>query len=251
MSNLQNIVLTVKDERRYPVKRNFDGLESRRTNPDVGHAVKGERRAKSGFLFAGNSTCLDFLNTQMIVRGRRVDLLEDVDDLLSWLVQAKVFEAAEVRAAAKQLSGRPEGARLFDEARSLRGALRTMLDRIVKGRPVQQPLLDVLNRLLRNRIGYSQVVRTRGGFERKFHSGAVEAAHLLVPLAELAGDLLCGYDLALIKKCENPACILFFYDTTKNHARRWCSMKLCGNRMKVAAHYRRQWTTSPRRTRAI
>lgn len=212
--------------------------------------MKGERRTEKRFLFVGNSTCLDFVNTQMIVRGRPVDLLEDVDDLLSWLVQAKVFEAAEVRAAAKRLSGQPKGARLFDEARSLRGALREMLDRVVKGRPVHQPVLDVINTLLRNRIGYSQVVRARGGFERRFHSGTAEAAHLLVPLAELAGDLLCGYDFDLIKKCENPACILFFYDTTKNHARRWCSMSLCGNRMKVAAHYRRQRTTPHRHSRA-
>jgi predicted RNA-binding Zn ribbon-like protein len=43
-----------------------------------------------------------------------------------------------------------------------------------------------------------------------------------------------------VKKCRNSACILFFYDMTKNHARQWCSMRLCGNRMKVAAHYRRQ-----------
>jgi predicted RNA-binding Zn ribbon-like protein len=211
--------------------------------------VTRARQAEKRFLFTGNATCLDFVNTQMIVRGRLVDLLEDVDDLLAWLVEAKIFEAPEVREIAQRLSGQPEGARLLDEARSLRGALRTMLDRVVKGRPVQQPALDVMNKLLRNRIGYSQIVRARGGFERRFHSGTAEADHLLVPLAELAGDLLCGYDLALIKKCENPACILFFYDTTKNHARRWCSMSLCGNRIKVAAHYRRRRTISPRRSR--
>ncbi|MBH0192038.1 MAG: hypothetical protein HP492_09850 [Nitrospira sp.] len=55
--------------------------------------------------------------------------------------------------------------------------------------------------------------------------------------AEAAGNLLCRADFALIKKCGNPACILYFYDTTKNHTRNWCSMQVCGNRMKVAAHY--------------
>jgi predicted RNA-binding Zn ribbon-like protein len=52
-------------------------------------------------------------------------------------------------------------------------------------------------------------------------------------------DLLCYADPSLVKKCENAACVLFFYDTTKNHSRRWCSMRVCGNRMKVAAHYQR------------
>ena len=51
--------------------------------------------------------------------------------------------------------------------------------------------------------------------------------------------VLCYADLALVKKCENPVCVLFFYDTSKNHSRRWCSMSVCGNRMKVAAHYQR------------
>jgi predicted RNA-binding Zn ribbon-like protein len=52
--------------------------------------------------------------------------------------------------------------------------------------------------------------------------------------------LLRMADLTLIKKCKNPACVLYFYDTTKNHARNWCSMQLCGNREKVAAYFRRK-----------
>jgi lactoylglutathione lyase len=46
----------------------------------------------------------------------------------------------------------------------------------------------------------------------------------LLPVAESAADLLTVRDLSLLRKCENPACVLFFYDTTKNDARRWCSM---------------------------
>ncbi|HNJ42487.1 MAG TPA: CGNR zinc finger domain-containing protein [Acidobacteriota bacterium] len=34
--------------------------------------------------------------------------------------------------------------------------------------------------------------------------------------------------------------MIYFYDTTKNHTWRWCSMSLCGNRAKAAAHYRRK-----------
>jgi predicted RNA-binding Zn ribbon-like protein len=55
-----------------------------------------------------------------------------------------------------------------------------------------------------------------------------------------ASDLLCRGDLALVKRCANPACGVFFYDTLKNHTRRWCSTTECGNRMRVAAHYRRR-----------
>jgi len=191
------------------------------------------------FLFVSNSRCLDFVNTELIVKGRRVDLLENFGDLISWLVQAQALDAVEAKNAVRQWDSQAEGSRLFEEGRTFRATLRAMVERLVNGKPVQQATLDAINKLLRNRIGYSQLVRVRGGFERRFHAESAEAIHLLVPLAEFASDLLCHHDLALVKKCQNPACILYFYDTTKNHARRWCSMSICGNRMKVAAHYSR------------
>jgi hypothetical protein len=42
-----------------------------------------------------------------------------------------------------------------------------------------------------------------------------------------------------IRHCENPACMLWFFDTTRNGTRRWCSMAVCGNRMKARRHYDR------------
>jgi predicted RNA-binding Zn ribbon-like protein len=40
-----------------------------------------------------------------------------------------------------------------------------------------------------------------------------------------------------IKQCAHPHCVLWFYDTSKNGARRWHSMTTCGNRAKAARHY--------------
>ena len=48
-----------------------------------------------------------------------------------------------------------------------------------------------------------------------------------------------GSDLSLVRTCEGTGCILFFYDTTKSHTRRWCSMAGCGNRMKATLFYQR------------
>ena len=36
-----------------------------------------------------------------------------------------------------------------------------------------------------------------------------------------------------VRACGNPECRWLFLDTSKNHTRRWCDMKLCGNRMKA------------------
>ncbi|HYM02392.1 MAG TPA: CGNR zinc finger domain-containing protein [Stellaceae bacterium] len=58
----------------------------------------------------------------------------------------------------------------------------------------------------------------------------------LQPIADAIGDLVCNADFRLVKTCEGPACTVMFYDCTKAHSRRWCSMALCGNRAKAAAH---------------
>ena len=99
--------------------------------------------------------------------------------------------------------------------------------------------MAAINEWLAHQTGHAELKRARCGFDKRFQAAFREPAQLLWPVAESACDLLCYADLALVKKCENPVCVLFFYDTTKNHSRRWCSMSVCGNRMKVAAHYQR------------
>ncbi|MFG1794788.1 CGNR zinc finger domain-containing protein [Nocardia sp. NPDC049149] len=43
-----------------------------------------------------------------------------------------------------------------------------------------------------------------------------------------------------LKACREPSCRWAFYDSSRNHARTWCSMDVCGNRVKVRAAQRRQ-----------
>ena len=58
------------------------------------------------------------------------------------------------------------------------------------------------------------------------------------PVAAVAA-LFADGDRGLVRKCEDPLCTLWFYDRTKAHRRRWCSMGVCGNRAKVRAHRER------------
>ena len=191
------------------------------------------------FLFVGNHPCLDFINTELIVEGHRTDLLEECADVIEWLIRAKLLGANEGKGIAARL-GQAEGVGLLSEAKAFRVVLREMAEQIVARKPVPRSVIETINRLLSKRPGYPQLLRTAGRVERHFYSSTQGPSQFLALLAEAASDLLCTKDLSLVKKCRNQACILFFYDTTKNHARQWCSMSICGNRMKVAAHYRRQ-----------
>ncbi|MBI0028709.1 CGNR zinc finger domain-containing protein [Gilliamella sp. B14448G11] len=48
---------------------------------------------------------------------------------------------------------------------------------------------------------------------------------VLAPLAEATAKLIAQEDFSLVKHCEHKDCVLWFYDKTKAHKRRWCSMK--------------------------
>jgi predicted RNA-binding Zn ribbon-like protein len=199
----------------------------------------GEPKPDIPFLFVGNHRCLDFLNTQLVLNERPVDLLATFSDLVTWLVQVHLLTEEEAKKIERQWGRQATGTQTLEQARAFRVTLREMVERIASGRPVPQAAIEAINDLLRYRVGCSQLIRRSGKFERGFQAESQDANQLLGLLAEAASNLLCTCDFSLIKKCQNPACVLFFYDTTKNHARHWCSMSLCGNRSKVAAHYRR------------
>ncbi len=203
-----------------------------------------DHSSDQSFFFIANYLCLDFINTQIAESGRPVDLLKSFGDLVFWCVQARVLETTQQQELFRQWRGRRDADQTFARAIEFRAALRQMAERIVAGKTPAQVTIARINELLQHQVGHAKLRRAKGGFEKHFHADFKEPIHLLWPVAESACDLLTYGDPSLIKKCENAVCVLLFYDTTKNHSRRWCSMSVCGNRMKVAAHYRRLRTSA-------
>lgn len=199
----------------------------------------GRAQLRQPFLFVGNHPCLDFINTRMIVQGNLTDLLSGCEDLVAWLVQTRMMDKTQAVAVMAQWS-RKDQEQLFEQGAMFRRALSEMVARIVARKSIPNSAVASINHILSRCPGYPQLVYAKGRFERQFQSQGPQKEGLLAPLAEAASDLLCSGKLSLIKKCGNAACILYFYDTTKNHSRNWCSMQLCGNRIKVAAHYQRK-----------
>lgn len=197
-------------------------------------------RSAPWFPFIGNHRCLDFVNTEVNVKGQRRDLLTDFGTWLAWLGQAGVIDDDTARRLADRWAGKPEAQLSLEEVRQFRRALRETVERITQGKPVPRHVIEAINQRLRARTGYIEMTRVRGGFTKRVHAEFKAPPDLLVPMAEAASDLLCDADFSLIRRCENHQCVLFFYDQTKNHSRRWCSMQWCGNRIKVAAFYQRR-----------
>jgi len=114
-----------------------------------------------------------------------------------------------------------------------------MAERLANRRPAPRRSIDAINRTIRKRSGCMLHARRSGHFEERTRLDLRQPDQLMVPIAQSASDLLCRREIALVKRCANPTCHAFFYDTSKNHNGRWCSRR-CGNRMRVAAHYRRR-----------
>ena len=201
--------------------------------------VRSLSRQYAQFPFIGNHRFVDFVKTESLRRGRRVDLLAEFSDLVAWLVATQRLESGEARDALDRWGNGSAGARVLAQARDLRGSFRELLEQIVRGRPVPASTVAAINTVLARHIGYTELVPAQQRFRQEFRFEWRAAVDLLVPLAQAAADFLCEADFSLVRKCGNAQCVRFFYDLSKNHARRWCTMSVCGNRMKVAAHYRR------------
>lgn len=212
--------------------------------------AKGTNRLASKFFWIGNHPCLDFLNTKLMGRdSQSVDLLVDLSGLITWLVEARILGKAQGKAFLGRWGGDPETQQALEQARRFRTILRQALEKVRKRKPFPQSALGEINKRVSTHSGSTELVRTRNGFTERFRLKLTKPMHLVSAVAKTAIDLLCHCDLSLIKRCENARCVLYFYDTTKNHRRRWCSMRICGNRMKVAAfHQRRRERGSTLRT---
>src|SRR5690242_10599567 len=107
----------------------------------------GKERSEQPFLFAGNHLCLDFINTQMIVRGNLTDLLRKFGDLMTWLVQAKVVDADQGKVAITRWNA-AERKRVFDAAIALRKALRNMAEDIADRKAIPNSTLTAITQVL-------------------------------------------------------------------------------------------------------
>lgn len=213
-------------------------MESRRAGrQEQGKA--GEQEAHSRFPVLGNLPCLNLVNTEVMSQEDRVDLLGGFADLVSWLGAAGLLTEPELHQALEHWNGTAEGEAAFQAALVLRGLLRGVAERLGEHKPIAPEALAEINRVLAARRVYRQLVRKGKEYVTTLEVEHPSALHLLAPVAESAAWLLEHGDRALLRRCENPKCILYFYDTTKNGRRRWCSMAGCGSRAKAAAYYQR------------
>jgi predicted RNA-binding Zn ribbon-like protein len=195
-------------------------------------------------MFLADSLGLDFLNSVATLADTSVDWLDDGEGLLRWLAQAKLVPA-ETLAELKARAIPGELDKVADQTRALREWFRGFVRKHM-GRPLTpKALIELapLNRLLERDEVFSQISRHRYGksddLELRRMRRWRSPESLLLPIGEALATFVCQEDFANVKACEGHSCTLVFADHTRRRARRWCSMAICGNRAKQAAHRNR------------
>ena len=192
-------------------------------------------------IFIADSLGLDFLNSIATPVDTPVDWLDSGDGLLKWLAQAKLVPASALdELKARAMPGELDN--VADQARALREWFRGFVRKHM-GRPLTPKALrelGPLNKLLERDEAFSQISRHHQRDDDRFELRAMRRwrspESLLLPIGEALAKFVCEEDFADIKACEGHSCTLIFADHTRRRARRWCSMAICGNRAKQAAH---------------
>ena len=194
--------------------------------------------------FIADSLGLDFLNSIATPVDAPVDWLDSGAGLVAWLAQANLVPAQALNALTKQSTpGELDG--VADQARVLREWFRGFARKHM-GRPLTPEAiheLGPLNKLLERDETFSRIEVHRDSDGDRLELQTTRRwrspESLLLPIGEALARCVCEEDFASIRACEGYRCTLIFADHTRRRGRRWCSMAMCGNRAKQAAHRNR------------
>ncbi|MGE7725729.1 CGNR zinc finger domain-containing protein [Bacillus cereus] len=176
-------------------------------------------------LISGNLS-LDLVNTELVRRGQRYDLLITDEDVLEWLHVIKVnlpfWNEKTLIGIQKRMN------QVTSSILEIRKVLRKQFEAIADQQKISNDFITYLEKQIE---------------KAPFTYKIIEQQLVSIPVGEIEDVLasLIAFDaltliaenkLIFLKRCSNPECVLLFID--KNGKRKWCSMKICGNRKKVA-----------------
>lgn len=200
------------------------------------------------FDLCGGHPALDFVNSLDDRFGATPskELLSDYAALLRFVVQSGLLGPSQARGLARGVSP-ATAAKVLRSAHDLREAMAAVLYAEAEQRVPTAAAMQMLERRLREAEGprrlqrVSTVSGTGGPLQWQWGSDQAKSAEFPVWLiAQSAAQLVLSDALARVRACQADSCRWLFLDTSKNHTRRWCNMKVCGNRAKARRFQQRR-----------
>lgn len=198
------------------------------------------RASEYQFHLTGGALCLDFTNTRSWRRGDApIERLTGYNELVAFARQARLINVAQTRALRDAAARQPRrAARVYRQALELRILIDRIFTTIVDGRPAARADLAALNVRLAAVSARMCVVHSRRAYAwRDGEDGALD--RMLAPVVRSAAALLTSAELGKLRRCGAADCGWLFVDLSRNQRRRWCDMRVCGNRAKARRHHHR------------
>ncbi len=196
------------------------------------------------FQIIAGEPSVDFVNTldNRPVPERRTELLTSYQALVDWAAQAGTINSRQRITLLRAAETHPrEAAVVLAQAKQLRECLYRVFGSIVAHRRPAAADLAALNHHLGSAASHLRLKSAGKLFRLEWEESEDPTLEsVLWPVVRSASDYLISGDLQHLRECNVKTCRWMFVDRSKNHSRRWCDMKICGNRVKVRKFYRRR-----------
>lgn len=179
-----------------------------------------------------------FMNTRWdLARGRHTEMLVNADVLHDWLQTHKLIQGP-TRLTSRDL----------DRALALREGLRALAF-ANNGHRCDDGAIEAMRHASE---GVAVEIHIEPDGPRFVADGIKGMGGAVGALLAIAARAMIDGSWQRLKACPGRHCGWTFYDHSRNQSGRWCSMKLCGDRDKARAYYKRKTTrqasTKGRRT---
>lgn len=162
-------------------------------------------------------------------------------DLVAWGEWAEAIGGGEAKLLRQAAEQNPAAAAATHRrALRLREAIYRTFLAVVATRPGPPEELSVLNRDLTVARRHERLIQANDGFRLRWEGEGAALDRMIWPVAVSTAALLTGDDLHRVGRCPGDECGWMFLDTSRGARRRWCDMRLCGNRAKVRRFRSRQ-----------
>lgn len=180
---------------------------------------------------------VSFANTLEYTRGVATDHVAGPPALLAWLKENGLIGERARAGEAQRLARDPaEAQRRLERFRYLRNLVHAVAERVNDGhRPTREQIRD-LNHILRHGLHYHQLVPDERGARYSVTQVGDHLDQARATIASSLANFLAQDDPHRLRTCANDGCREVFIDRSPTGRRRWCDMRVCGNRAKVARH---------------
>ena len=184
-------------------------------------------------LIAGNPA-LDLVNTLdwRFRDGNPEELLETYSDLLRFCQQSTLLTASQSRRLVRMPSD-VHATKLLAAVKELREAAAEVHYASLEGRNPTAASMKTLETRFKSAREHQRLRWSDSHLVWDWPNSTAIPEMPLWQLSLIAADLMTSDEFHKVRECGNPECRWLFLDTSKNHTRRWCDMKICGNRMKA------------------